>query len=646
MSKTLEQLKAQNKVIRWFDFRDGSILDKSGNGGACTIVGSPKWKMTKLGLGLFLDGSTSYLDLGNAVDLQISTGTAIVLFNTLGVKPGWNTLFSKASAYNLFAPTSSGYFGLYDFSVPIVRNTTATIRPGLHCAASAFNGNASRVFLDGSPQGILAQAFTSQASRLLLGFDSGSNNGLYGEVLAFVLVSENLTDSTVSAIYNEIMTERGAGSPKTSNFHALIPADTTGKCILHWDMSTKTGDGKMLDRSGNGRHGTINGPAAIAPGLFDKTLALNGTDACYLSLASGYTNLISGNDNHAISFWVNPASIGNSPTLICNADASYLIEITNSGAMYWKCGTAYFYLSLFTVMNAWYHIYVEKTGATTGNMYLNGVLQTPYSGDLLTTPVKAASILYVGRYLYATYALDGKMENLKIFSSNLTSAERTKEYQDGAKLLRLRQCMCSAPVTLANVTAGTIPFSSVEVASGAWKISEDSAGKRWLECVTAGSASFQMPKAYGTWVFDLYKTANTVTDVLFAAAAKGVAKTGAAQTAYLLNLTPFNRVQLQKTVAGTITDIAYTAAAYIASPNTYRVCVTRAYNGSFSIYLKGGTFTNWTLITMTGGNPVTDTAITTSKYMNFVFASGDKIRGIYVLEGVVDPTVNPELIPG
>lgn len=650
MSKTLEQLKAQNKVIRWFDFRDGSILDKSGNGGACTIVGSPKWKMTKLGLGLFLDGSTSYLDLGNAVDLQISTGTAIVLFNTLGVKPGWNTLFSKASAYNLFAPTSSGYFGLYDFSVSIVRNTTATIRPGLHCAASAFNGNASRVFLDGSPQGILAQAFTSQASRLLLGFDSGSSNGLYGEVLAFVLVSENLTDSTVSAIYNEIMTERGAGSPKTSNFHALIPADTTGKCILHWDMYTKTGDGKMADRSGNGRAGTISQAQKAFKAPFD-CLQFNGVLGSNVTLANGYTDTISGNQNAALSVWVNTDDLTSLPIVVTNSTGTFNIEL-NSGIIYVQLGASRTYTVTGLGNGKWFHLYFEKTGSgDAGNLYINNVLQSSYTGTIGDMPTVAASLIRIGAYYGgASYHMTGKIADFRLFSSNLTTAERTALYNDGAKRLVLNLPMGNETnVTLADVTSGLVSNTPWECVSGTWSVVQDTTSpyKKWLKCVSNGIVGIKSTKAYGTWVFDVYHADNSATDIMFIASDMA-ARNGATQSAYTLNLIPSERVQLEKNTPGTSTDLAYTAPYYFAAETAYRFVITRKYNGQFSVYIKGGAFTNWTLVSLAGGggaNPSTDNEITTSKYIVLNFAAGDKFSNLQILEGVIDPTANPELIP-
>lgn len=647
--KTLDLLKAQGKIGLWFSPRTKSLLDQSGNGNvftANTATGAT-FINTKLGT-YFKNPASAYFSAPNAASNQLNGKGTILVFGEFQRQGGTEVLVAKRGAtcnYQLYVDT--GLIGMYDG----VTSSIATNVIGAKMVGCRLTNAGAKVdfFKDGLllGAGSHTHTFPSNTEPVSINQFGGAynRNGIYD----LIITQEVLTDEQISDIYNEFLAERGYGDPKCTNFRCSAPKETEPSCVLDLPMYLTNANNQLVDVSGYGKDfAPLRGPISVNGG-YNGGKDTCGGRAAY-SRATDDADFWAGTYSFEAIVKFN-SSTGNVQCLFSAEAAQYCGITSTLFHSFQKAGavqqTTSGVATLPLKKELMLHYVLNVAGSdVTVSLYIDGVLDkavtypgvgfSPYNSRQVLGCFNSAGSLPVDATIYSVKYFKGKA---------FTAAEIKQRYNNFAKRPVYTVDESALLPTLTAVAGGKINATDVEVSSGAWKISEDSAGKRWLECVTAGSASFQMPKAYGTWVFDLYKTASTVTDVLFAAAAKGVAKASAAQTAYLLNLTPFGRVQFQKTVAGTVTDIAYTAADYIASPNTYRVCVTRAHNGSFNIYLKGGTFTNWTRITMVGGNPVTDTTITSTKYAVMVFVAGDKMRGFHVLEGVIDPTVNPELIP-
>lgn len=653
MSKTLEQLKAQGKVAAWYDFRSGSLLDSSGNGNTLTLVGSGgAFHNGLLGKNVLTQG-TRYFAVSDNASIRLSGKGSILMFGDFTYSNAGQVFLAKrdGEGCNYQVATGAGTLELYDgVTSGLVFDITNSKFLGITLSSSSTK---PLFYKDGAYAGTGSAASTlpSGTQTLYIGQYGCcyNRNAMY----MVVILNDTITAQQMASIYSEFMAERGAGDPKPTNFHAppFQDAGIAAKTVLHWDMNTRTGDGKMADLSGNGRHGTISNAQKAFKAPFDCT-KFNGADASNILLANGFA-AISGNDAHAIDFWVNLASITNRPIILGTSSGNYFVEINSSGALYWFINAALRkYNAQFPVMDAWYHVHLEKTGAgDSGNAYVNNVLLTPSSGTIGTTPSAPTNTLQVGSYAAgATYGLNGAIADLRLFSSNLTTAERTALYNYGAKRLVLNLPMGNETnATLDSVTSGLVSNTPWERVSGTWAVEQDAASpyKKWLKCVVAGIVGIKSTKAYGTWVFDVYHAENSVTDILFIASDMA-ARDGATQSAYTLELIPSERIQLEKNTPGTSTDLTYTAPLYFAAETAYRFVITRKYNGQFSVYIKGGAFTNWTLASVAGGggaNPSTDNAITTSKYIVLNFAVGDKFSNLQILEGVIDPTANPELIP-
>jgi hypothetical protein len=145
-----------------------------------------------------------------------------------------------------------------------------------------------------------------------------------------------------------------------------------------------------------------------------------------------------------------------------------------------------------------------------------------------------------------------------------------------------------------------------------------------MTCTGAGSTSIPQKFAYGTWEFDWYK-GNNANLLVVELIAPGVnIETGG----YNIAVSASNIIYFNRTLSA---NLIVTKQDYIVSNVTYRIRITRSKANVFTVYIKGDTFTNWTLVSVYGGsgtNPVTNATYTTSNYFVADLDAGDKIGNI------------------
>jgi len=157
------------------------------------------------------------------------------------------------------------------------------------------------------------------------------------------------------------------------------------------------------------------------------------------------------------------------------------------------------------------------------------------------------------------------------------------------------------------------------------------------ECTTAGLLYTESGMA-GTWEWDIFHHASSSGTVIFMASVAGQ-ETAGAQYGYSINLGTTEAFSLRELVNGAVGLRCYTSNGYISENTWYSFRVTRSPAGQFTMYIKGGAFTSWTLINpdLFGPNPYTDISTTTSKYFVLDLDAGDKFCNLRQLTGVVPP---------
>ena len=101
----------------------------------------------------------------------------------------------------------------------------------------------------------------------------------------------------------------------------------------------------------------------------------------------------------------------NSLGMFCNIKSGNAVEWGYGGVGGYRT-----YSSVTTTTGTWYLVTLEKTGSgDSGNLYLNGVLQSSYSGSLGNPNTAASTGSQWGAYHSSTsLCLDGKMDEMRI----------------------------------------------------------------------------------------------------------------------------------------------------------------------------------------------------------------------------------------
>ena len=141
--------------------------------------------------------------------------------------------------------------------------------------------------------------------------------------------------------------------------------------------------------------------------------------------------------------------------------------------------------------------------------------------------------------------------------------------------------------------------------------------------------------AYGTWEFDWFHgTTGYTTYVSFMNAANGYV-TSAGTFGYLMGITTNDAVVFYRQTPS-LTGGFYTATSYVKVRTWYSMRITRDTTGNFTVWIKGDTFVDWTLVSpISGTNPIVDNTYTTSKYFVLDVDYGDAIANIKIYPGIV-----------
>lgn len=123
----------------------------------------------------------------------------------------------------------------------------------------------------------------------------------------------------------------------------------------------------------------------------------------------------------------------------------------------------------------------------------------------------------------------------------------------------------------------------------------------WMRCLTAGVTYLPKDLDWLQMNFGIYKGADAnVTDLLFIATEIG-GTTFANQNGYCLRLAADESIQLIRTSAGIETQLATTAAGYIAINTEYEIKITHDWSIHwFAFYIRGGAYADWTLFSQFG----------------------------------------------
>jgi hypothetical protein len=655
-------IKQQLSKKLWWDGRRGSFLDQSGNSLTMTVNGTPIWRESDRGKNLKFDGSTAYLE-NTTADWQ-STDTS-------GTFATWIKLNSTGSYQYIFSSCdtagTSNYFALFVSNAEQIgvtqRNAdTQTIIPGSttlevdkwYHVVLASNGTSYEFYVNGvrETEGSSGGdgdwlADTDDRDSLAIGAFVRSSV-TYGDlnIRELVYFDSLLTAEQVAQLYAEDLQE--AFTLETHRRKQNIPSLITGRetaIVGGWNMEIS--GGKFADVSGNGNGLSKIGGSNMVEGVIGEAVRFNGTTG-YLNKT--VANFRSSDSAGSIEAWATLYTTGsNQFAIFASADtgsttrylAFYLNTNNQLAVQQRNADTLDTIRGETTFPVKWpVHCRLESNGSAYA-LYLNNTAESltvaggSNAGDwfadtTLRDNITVGALIRSSSNLFANFII----HNVLVRSSVPSAAEAQACYLAGAKNLVYYNNLSGVPVTIAaSVSSGEI--GGFNIGSGAWKISQDSTGKKWLECVTAGYVWLPSFQPYGTWEFDLNKSANGLVYFLFIADTKGI-ETATGQDGYNLLVNSAEQVVLREATNGTGANLMLTATgtATAGTSQTYRV--TRSPAGVFTVYLNG------TAVTATSGsNPVTDTTATSSNYVVIDMDAGDKISNLKFRVGDVTPSQVP-----
>ncbi len=248
-------------------------------------------------------------------------------------------------------------------------------------------------------------------------------------------------------------------------------------------------------------------------------------------------------------------------------------------------------------------------------------------------------ILHWGNISTTTVTLDGTIAQPKFFggAAPLTDEQARAEYlQHATRMIELAPRR-SHPVTLANKTSGRVgPW---DIINGTWGYQDDGV-KRQLVAVTTGSCVVPSSQAYGAWYWRSSKDDLSTFYVHFIASAR-LSHGSVGLKTYAVSLASNEAVRLYRWTGAVPTAIFDTGPNYITFATEYEWFLTRAYDGFFVLWVRGGIYTSWTFV-----DSGTDNVYTESNFFLCKAAKlGDMLADVrfYPLGDTLDPRTE---VPG
>lgn len=215
------------------------------------------------------------------------------------------------------------------------------------------------------------------------------------------------------------------GNASTSSFQG-------GSLGAAWNSNFKlvqhVKDGTTLtttESTSNGNDGTNSGGTAVT-GQVDGGIGF--TAGSKMTMTKNLASIIGSSTSHTISFWAYFTTQGATNYLVDLDSANSLgmfCNIKSGNSVEWGYAATYrTYTSVTTTTGTWYWVSLEKTAAgNNGNLYLNGVVQSSFSGTLGNPNTAASTGSQWGAYHSSSVlCLDGRMDEMRI-SDNARGAD-------------------------------------------------------------------------------------------------------------------------------------------------------------------------------------------------------------------------------
>lgn len=616
----LDDLKSAGQLAVYYDFRSGTFLDLGGRGNSGTatnIARSPRPWLDVRPIGV----------VTSAAALPADSYSCCILLGSRHYAPSAVVYFVYVDATHYVSFSSGGLLAVYGGVA--VRSSGSVV--GANCVSwNHATGTTGAVYKNGS----LLGAFDGNLDAVSLAagtkyFFNGSGGGSplpYG-IKAFVITSTVLSATQHAQLYADLENRDRKWPIRPYLVRAVeaAPNQAESGLLASWDFSAGA---TIPDASGNGKTLTGSNVRQQGPvGLATKLTANNYLSGAFTTLPNGadcsiegvvYLPTIAANNPILINF-NSVVGANNSQFMLVNSSTDIHFQLWNAVNLYKR-----WYVDV-THHSKWLHFaftYVHATGVTV--LYLNGVAVGTYANTVAVDALSAAST-YLGRRsdaLAASLAQNEQIRYCKVHNST-KSADQVKQLYERSGLRDISDSY-SWGIPVSTASRGGIAASYLENTkwqfrdtSGRWKVVTDTIRGQPVKALlqTTGliageygglSHVFGTPgftpqqRAYGTYEWSMY-CASRADIRLFAPICTATTLAGGNTDSFRFTAT--NGIDLY--VNG-LTLAMRTADDYVAAGNWYQLRLTRTYANVYTLWILGGAYTKWTLVTVTSGsNPYT-----------------------------------------
>ena len=487
MSRSLEEL---DKYLVGHWRMENNFKDSSGNGNHGTPT-DIEWKPTSRGMNPKFNGSSSLIDCGSGVGVELSHTFTISMWVNMTVSNGFrfistsdNSIWvanTNAFRLKLFDSINSGYLQRH-FNSPSEHTGMRThfvITYDGSGTSSGIKAYWNGVEQNGTDESSGTFVSMQTTAALLL----GKSESLYGNGTFFdaEIYKIDFDPTETLDLYNATKEAHGVIPAERSFTHRLSP-EVDSSTAFATDMHTKNASRELVDLSGNGNNGTVSG-AVRSGGYFTDGMRFNGINNNVLSTIGDIIGL---NDftMHAV---INSSGVTGLNAIINIEDTGWATFRIRDGLLESELNDSINPISrtVTTITGNEYHLVsvsFKRNDVDGHNLYLDGVLKD------------SKDPTGVGSVAASTLRLFGRGGQYYAGVSNV--AYMKMSYSDNTSIINTFNSLAVLPIFSfdaadypANDTVYTsnLPYSSMVVQSGSFSINLDNE----LECVSNGSITMR-----------------------------------------------------------------------------------------------------------------------------------------------------------
>jgi len=274
----------------------------------------------------------------------------------------------------------------------------------------------------------------------------------------------------------------------------IFSISVTGQNLkLHYNF--QSANNSITDLTGNGYNATLKNGATIKT-LSGISFLETGNNNGYLDLGAGTGSLINSLSDFSIATYVfidRELNLNNNGNFVWTFSNAENILTNPSGCMFFSAKGSRYAISLTnystekqvnianpTAQDSWQHIVYRQNGST-GEIYINGVLQKSGTVSVLPSALGATAFNYLARASYAgdQYLKNSKYSDFRIYNSALTPTQITQLAANKLKLdtLIYKDMVDSAltKLSLGSLTSVaenlTLPATGIHATTISWQSS-------------------------------------------------------------------------------------------------------------------------------------------------------------------------------